>query len=168
MQLFKLSFVMVSLWLVTATAINAQSFGYVNSQEILVAMPEMQQAENTLEVLQKQLQKRGQDMFDAFQTKLAFLQKKAENGELTPIDQEEQSKVLETEQLEITIFEKKMIADLQEKRGELLQPIYNKINDAIALVAKEQGLKMIFDQQVLLYGEESLDVSALVKAKLGI
>ncbi|RMF04758.1 MAG: OmpH family outer membrane protein, partial [Bacteroidetes bacterium] len=53
------------------------------------------------------------------------------------------------------------------EREELLQPIYDQINAAIKEVAKENGFTFIFDQAVLLYGEETLDVSAAVRSKLG-
>jgi outer membrane protein len=39
---------------------------------------------------------------------------------------------------------------------------------AIKAVAEEGGYQFIFDQQVLLYGQESADVSTAVKAKLGL
>ena len=61
-----------------------------------------------------------------------------------------------------------MVADLQKKRNDLLEPIYEKVNEAIKAVAKEQGFQFIFDQQVLLYGEETSDVSAAVRTKLGM
>ncbi len=61
-----------------------------------------------------------------------------------------------------------MVAQIQNKRTELLEPIYNKINNAIALVAQENGYKMVFDQGVLLYYSDALDVSRQVREKLGM
>ncbi len=164
---FQIVFVAALLLAASATA-TAQKFGYVNSAEILAAMPAMKAAESNLEGLQKQLQKKGQGMVENFQTDLAALQKEAQAGNLTPKQQQEESAKMEERQAEIAAFEQKMVADLQEKRAELLEPIYNSINDAIKAVAEEGGFQFIFDQQVLLYGEEAADVSALVKAKLGI
>lgn len=164
---FQIAFVAVLLLAASATA-TAQKFGYVNSAEILSAMPAMKAAESNLEGLQKQLQKKGQGMVENFQTDLAALQKEAQAGNLTPKQQEEESAKLEARQQEIAKFEQDMMSDLQEKRAELLKPIYDSINEAIEAVAKEGGYQFIFDQQVLLYGEEAADVSALVKAKLGI
>lgn len=87
---------------------------------------------------------------------------------MSPKDQQTESAKLEKRQQEIGAFEQQMVTQLQEKRNTLLEPIYAKVNDAIESIAKEQGYQLIFDQQVLLYGEEVLDVTAAVKAKLGM
>lgn len=166
-KLLQLALVAVMMLAATAT-VSAQKFGYVNSTEILAAMPAMKAAESNLEALQKQLQKKGQGMVEKFQADVAELQKQAAAGDLTPKQQQEESTKLEARQAEIGKFEQDMVTDLQEKRAELLKPIYDDVNEAIAAVAKEGGYQFIFDQQVLLYGEEAADVSALVKAKLGI
>jgi outer membrane protein len=61
-----------------------------------------------------------------------------------------------------------MVGQIQTKRQNALQPIYDKLNNAIEQVAKENGYSMIFDKAVLLYSEDKDDVSALVRAKLGL
>lgn len=157
----------VLVFAATATA-SAQKFGYVNSAEILAELPAMKAAESNLEGLQKQLQKKGQAMVQNFEADYRALQEKAQAGELTPKAQQEEATKLEARQKEIGAFEQQMVADLQKKRAELLEPIYKSVNDAIAAVAKEKGYQFIFDQQVLLFGEETADVSTDVKAKLGL
>lgn len=166
-KFFQLAVVALLLLAATTTA-SAQKFGYVNSQAILAEMPEMKAAESGLEAMQKQLQKKGQSMVETFQADVQKLQAEAEAGNLTPKAQQEESAKLEKRQQEIGQFEQSMVADLQKKRNDLLEPIYEKVNEAIKTVAKEQGFQFIFDQQVLLYGEETSDVSAAVRAKLGI
>ncbi|MEL6142404.1 MAG: OmpH family outer membrane protein [Bacteroidota bacterium] len=152
----------------SATNLAAQKFGYVNSAGILAELPAVRAAEADLEALQKQLQKRGEDMVKQFQTDVAALQQRVEAGELSPQQQQQEGAKLEQRQQEIGQFEQKMVQDLQEKRNELLEPIYADVNKAIEEVAKENGYTLIFDQQVLLYGEETQDVTAAVKSKLGI
>lgn len=166
-KFFQLAVVALLLIAATTTA-SAQKFGYVNSQAILADMPEMKAAESNLEGLQKQLQKRGQAMVTTFQADLTALQNKAKAGELTPKQQQEESAKLEKRQEEIGEFEQTMVTDLQNKRNELLEPIYEKVNNAIKAVAEDGGYQFIFDQQVLLYGQDTSDVSAAVKAKLGM
>lgn len=150
------------------TAVQAQKFGYVNSAAILAEMPEVKQADANLEALQKQLQKKGQNMVTALQKDYTAAQEKIAKGLLSPKQQEDEGKKLETRQKEIAKFEQDMVKQIQDKRNELLQPIYDKVNAAIADVAKENGFQFIFDQGVLLYYEASQDVSAMVKAKLGM
>ena len=160
--------VVAVLFLAATTTASAQKFGYVNSAAILAEMPAMKAAESNLEGLQKQLQKKGQLMVETFQQDVAAIQKKAQSGEMTPKQQQEESARLEKEQAKIASFEQDMVKQLQDKRASLLEPIYDQVNDAIKAVAEAEGYQFIFDQQVLLYGQEAADVSSMVKAKLGL
>ena len=148
----------------------AQKFGYVNSNAILAEMPEVQQANANLDALRKQLQKKGQQMLENLQTEYQEVQQSVERGELSPKQQEEKGKELQKKEQDIAKFEQDMISQLKSKEAELLQPILDKVNDAIAAVAKEEGYTYIFDSSVgiLLYADESTDVSDEVKARLGI
>jgi len=150
------------------SAAQAQKFGYVNSAALLAELPEVKQADASIEALQKQLQKKGQDMVTQFQTDYAEVQRKADSGELSPKQQDEEAKRLEAAQQKIQQFEQESMQQIQTKRNELLKPIYDKINQAMKEVAEENGLQFIFDQGVLLYYDPSADVSPMLKKKLGI
>lgn len=164
-----LQLAVVALLLIAATTTaSAQKFGYVNSASILAEMADMKAAESNLEGLQKQLQKKGQAMVQSFQTDYAAVEAKVQAGDLTPKEQQEQGAALEKRQQAIQTFEQDMMKQLQDKRATLLEPIYEKVNMAIKAVAEEGGYQFIFDQQVLLYGQETSDVSTAVKGKLGI
>lgn len=163
----KLSLLVVAL-LGTMSVMHAQKFGYLNSAEIMATMPAVKQADANLEALQKQLQKKGQSMVEALQADYGKVQAKVESGELSPQQQQTEASRLEAKQAEIVKFEQDMVETLQNKRNDLLKPIYDKINQAIQDVAKENGYQFIFDQGVLLYAEDAADVSKLVKAKLGM
>lgn len=167
-KVLKLTVLAFFLVVGTASSLVAQKFGYVNSAQILAELPAVRAAEADLEALQKQLQKRGQDMIQQFQADVASLQQKAESGTMSPVQQQEESAKLEKRQQEIAAMEQEMMTQLQEKRNKLLEPIYDSVNNAIKEVAKEKGYTFVFDQQVLLYGEESEDLTAAVKAKLGM
>lgn len=151
-----------------ATAVQAQKFGYVNSSAILAELPEVKQAESNLEALQGQLQKKGESMVKALQDDFMELQKQVQAGTLAPKEQTQREQKLQEEEQKIAKFEQDMRKQIQEKRDELLSPIYEKVNQAIKDVAKENDYQFIFDQGVLLYAEDSQDVSELVKAKLGV
>lgn len=154
--------------LITATAgvLQAQKFGYVNSAAILAEMPDVKQADANLEALQKQLQKKGQNMLQQLQQDYTALQQKVQGGDLSPKQQEEEAAKLQQREQEIAKFEQDMRKQVSDKRDELLGPIYEKVNQAIKDVAEENGYQFIFDQNVLLYAEDSQNVNDLVKAKL--
>lgn len=166
--ILKISALLIALISVSAVAQAQQKFGYVNSAAILAEMPEVKQADANLEALQKQLQKKGQGMVEKLQQDYAAVQRKVEQGDLSPKQQEEEAAKLKAQQDEVQKFEQEMMQQIQDKRNELLEPIYGKVNDAIKAVAQENGLSMIFDEAVLLYKDESLDMTKQVKAKLGI
>ncbi|MEM6316356.1 MAG: OmpH family outer membrane protein [Bacteroidota bacterium] len=157
----------------TALTANAQKFGYLNSAEILSGMAEVKQANSSMEALQKQLQKKGQQMVQGYQTKVQELQKKEAAGELSPKQIEDEAAKLKAEQEKIAKFEREMESQIGKKQNDLLQPIFDRVNAAIKDVAKENGYNYIFDRNsaqgsTILYADESQDVTALVKTKLGL
>ncbi|MGB3546719.1 MAG: OmpH family outer membrane protein [Saprospiraceae bacterium] len=165
-NLWKMGVLTLVLAVATFSTATAQKFGYVNSAEILAELPAVKSAEAELEALQKQLRKQGQAMVEKFQADYVALQEKVERGELSPKQQEEEAAKLEKRQAEIRNKEGEMTNQMEAKRNDLLQPIYDMINTAIADVAKEGGYTFIFDQQILLYSEPAQDVSTQVKAKI--
>lgn len=159
---------LIALAIALAGSLQAQKFGYVNSASILAAMPEVSQADANLEALQKQLQKKGQNMLEQLQQDYMALQQKVQEGSLSPKQQEEQAQKLQEREQEIGKFEQDMRKQVNEKRESLLGPIYEKVNEAIQTVAEENGFQFVFDQNVLLYADDSQDISTMVKAKLGL
>ena len=63
-----------------------------------------------------------------------------------------------------------MEEDMATLRRQLLQPLVNKLDEAVRVVGKEGGYQVIFDTSngSALFAAESDDVTALVKAKLGL
>jgi outer membrane protein len=160
--------------MVLATVSNAQTakFGYVDSGSLLEAMPKVKEAESNLEALNKQLQAKGQKMMEDFQLKYQDLERKVQAGDITPKDQETQAALLEEERNKIVAFDQDMQKQLTEKRESLLTPILDEVRNAIQAVAKENGYTYVFDGSpgvgVLLYADETTNITPLVKAKLNI
>lgn len=153
-------------------AVNAQKIGYVDSGSLLTQMPKVKEAESNLETLGKQLQAKGQKMMQDFQVKYQDLERRAQAGDIAPKDQEAQVALLKEEENKILEFEQDMQNQLAAKREELLAPILDEVRNAIQTVAKDNGYTYIFDGSqgvgVLLYADETTNVTSLVKAKLGL
>lgn len=151
-------------------AVHAQKFGYVNSQEIISQLPEVKEANSNLETFGNQLQKKYQQMLQSLQTKYQDLERKQQDGLLSPKQLEEEAKKLKDEEMKLAQFEQSSQQQILKKQEELLQPIMDRIQNAIKEVASENGYTYIFDQSmgVLLYADESTNVSSKVKAKLGM
>jgi len=151
-------------------SVQAQKFGYINSQELIGQLSEVKEANAKIETLKKQLQKKGQDMITALQAKYTALQKKQADGMLSPQDIDRESKALKAEETTLAEFEQTSQQKIYEKSEELLAPIQTRINNAIKEVATDNGYTYIFDSSLglVLYADPGTDVSALVKAKLGL
>jgi outer membrane protein len=155
-----------------ALAANAQNFRYMNSAAVLASMSEIKQANATLEVTQKQYQEKGKKMVEDLQAKYQEVQRKVQEGSLSPKQQEEEATKLRAQEEEIGKFEQDVAKKLQDKRAELLNPLLDRVNQAIKDVATENGFQFIFDASpgagILLYADEKMDVTQLVMTKLGI
>ncbi|NOT36747.1 MAG: OmpH family outer membrane protein [Saprospiraceae bacterium] len=173
MKINVLKYFFILIVLIFTSQVKAQTapkFGYLNSQSLLVEIPEVKQANSNLEALQAQLEKKGQLMVADLETKYKDLQRKEQSGEISPKALEDEAKKLKELEAEIGKYEQDVQKQLLAKRQELLQPIYDKINKVIKEVATENQFTYIFDSSsgILLYAQESMDVTALVKTKLGI
>lgn len=148
----------------------SQKFGFCNSVALLSELPEVKAADSDLQAFQTQLTKKGQERVKALQDAAAELQRKKDQGSISPKDYDTQYAKLEAEQTEIAKYEREVYQKLSEKREQLYKPLFDKVNKAMADVASENGFALVFDSntQVLIYAHESLDVTKLVKVKLGI
>ncbi len=164
--------IIAMLTLVSTTTISAQTakFGYTNSAALLSQLPEVKSADANIQAFQTQLQKQGQQMVETLKAKYEELGKKEKLGEIAPKILQEEAEKLKAEEAKIGQFEQEMNKKVTEKRELLLQPILDKVNKAIADVSKEQGFAYVFDSStsILLYADETLDVTKAVKVKLGI
>ena len=156
--------------LFATTALSAQKFGYINSQELIGQIPEVKEANANIETLKKQLEKQGQDMVVSLQTKYQDLERKQAQGEIAPKQLELEAQNLKQEELNIAKFQQESQQKIFEKSESLLKPIRDKIQAAIDEVAKENDYQYVFDQAIgiLLYADSSTDITAMVKSKLGI
>lgn len=149
---------------------EAQKFGYLNSQALMAELPEVKQADATLQALQTQLEKKGQLMVQELETKYKDLQRREQTGEISPKALDEEARKLKEQEGELGKYEQDVQKQLLSRRQELLQPVIDKLNNAIKQVATEGQFTYIFDSSagILLYAQESLDVTPQVKTKLGI
>lgn len=151
-------------------SVQAQKFGYVNSGAIMSEMAEVKQMQSNLEGFQTQLEKKAQAMLTSFQEKQRDAAQKEEAGQLSPIQRETLLKELQAKEQEILKYQGESQQKLAEKQQELLSPILDKVNAAINEVAKANGLQFVFDSSsgVILYADDSTDITSKVKTKLGM
>ena len=152
-------------------AVNSYSqnkLGYIDSQELLLLMPERKTAEEEVQTFAKSLESQLQAMTAEYQQSVQEYQ----SSESTYTDLVKQDKVTEITGLEqrIQSFQQNAQQALQAKEQELLEPILQKARTAIEDVASEGGYTYIFDKSVgsILFVKESENILQLVKKKLNL
>lgn len=172
-MLRKTSFFLAAL-LCGALSVSAQDdlpkYGHMNLGNLLDGMPETKVAEDSLKIFAAQLAQKDSVMTKAFEADFLQFRKQYDARELTGVQIQQRQTELEKQRQDIQAFEQKAQQDLEAKRSLLLQPILAKIDDALKAVAKENGFLMIFDISTgsMLFASETIDVTPLVKKKLGI
>jgi outer membrane protein len=158
-----------SLFLLLGTMeATAQEVGYVNSIAVVNSMPETKVAQAQIDKFRKDLNTEYEGKVTAFQTKLAEAQRKAQNGEYTPVQQKEVENVLAAEERSLRTLESESMQKIKDRENSLYSPIYDKTNKVIAAIAKENNFKVILDSSagIVLYAEENTDLTQRVIDKV--
>lgn len=166
------------LFFILAVSARAQNqpavkIGYTNVDYILGLLPEAKEISNQLTSYQKQLQNQLKSKYQEFQDKLADYQQKASTGDMIPEVMKDKEAELASLRESIQKFQKDADESIQKKQTELLQPAYDKIQNAIDSVADENGYTHVFTSDVgsypvLLYVRDQDNLTDLVLLKLGI
>jgi outer membrane protein len=149
---------------------SAQKMARINLQEVVIAMPEFEEAQKNLELFGRDLQEQMEQIQVEFNNKMADYEK----NQATMAASIKQMKQQELQQLQQRYAEFQQIAqqDFQKKEAELLEPVQKKAQDAINKIAKANGYIAVFNTAVpsLVYFDEAqlVDIAALVKKELGI
>ena len=149
---------------------SAQKMARINLQEVVIAMPEFEEAQKNLELFGRDLQEQMEQIQVEFNNKMADYEK----NQATMAASIKQMKQQELQQLQQRYAEFQQIAqqDFQKKEAELLEPVQKKAQDAINKIAKANGYVAVFNTAVpsLVYFDEAqlVDIAALVKKELGI
>jgi len=153
-------------FLISISSFSQNKFGYIDSQELLLLMPERKTAEEEVQTFAKSLESQLQAMTAEYQQSVQEYQA----NEATYTDLVKQDKVTEITGLEqrIQSFQQNAQQALQSKEQELLEPILQKARKAIEDVASEGDYTYIFDKSVgsILYVKESENILDKVKKKL--
>lgn len=148
---------------------NAQKFGYINTEEVFNVMPDVATAQTKLNDTKAKYDTELNKLQAELQKDYEELQKEAQDPKVLDTIKERHQKDFEDKYQKFENFRQQAATELQKQQEQLMAPIMTKISDAIKAVGAEGGYTFIFEGQSLLYhGTGSEDISAKVKAKLGI
>lgn len=149
----------------------SSKIGFADVDYIFVQLPEAKQIETELNSTQQQLKNQIDSKYQEFQKKL----KDYQDNINTMLDAVRQNTERELTMLQENLQKLQQDAQvtLENKRNQLMEPVYDKVGKAIEAVAKENGYTFILNQQVggldvILYGDDQNNVSDLVLKKLGV
>lgn len=152
----------------TAFAQKTVKLGHINSSDLMQIMPGKDSAQAAFETEVKVLEGELKAMQDELEKK--YNDYKERQSQMTELIRSTKEQELNDLNQRIQVYQQNAQKKLQEKEAELLQPIIERAKQAIADVAKENGYTYIFDTSAgtLLYQQDSDDILALVKKKLGL
>jgi len=159
----------------SAYSVKAQTtsakIGFADVDYIFSEMPEEKQIQTELQSVQNVLKTQMDTKAAEFRKKLEDYQ--ANMNTMLPAVKANTERELQQLQQNLQQLQEDAQTTIQQKQAQLMEPVYAKVSKAIEEVAKENGFTMILSGQlggldVVLYGDEQLDVSDLVLKKMGV
>jgi len=148
-----------------------QKIGYINSNDLILSMPERDSAMNALEQKRQDFMRQSEELQVEFNKKYEDYLMKQDS--LSPLIRSTKEDELGDLKGRIDTFNSAADQELQRYQQEVFQPIIERAQKAIKEVAVEQGFTYILDlsQGAVIYypDEESEDnIMASVRKKLGL
>ena len=160
--------IMIAAMAVMSVAAMAQDFkfGYVDFNEVIMLMPEMDEARATIEENQKTNEEILMTMYKEYETKMQQYQQN--NATWTPAVREMKEK--ELMQLEQNLQQNQQVLqqELQQLQQQLQAPIYKKAQDTVNELAKAKGLALVFEKNSLLYIDPAQGVDLTPEARTAL
>ena len=147
---------------------SQNSFGHIDFAKLYSMMPGLDSVKTLFEDYNTSIQQQYGAMQQELESK--FMEYQANLSTMSPIIKQTKEAEINDLQSRMEAFEQQATQDLQNKEIELTAPIIQEARDAVSDVAKESGLKYVFNstEGLLLYGDPSDDIMDQVKAKLNI
>ena len=152
--------------------VNAQRFGYIDTDFILNKMPDYKKAQDEINSLSQAWEKEIQEMQKKIEGMYAALQ--AEQVLLTEEMKKERRDAIQKKEAELKEYQKKVFGFeglYFLKKQELIKPIQDKVWDAVDKVCKENNLAIMFDKAgelVMIYTDPRHDYTDFVLDQLGL
>ena len=142
---------LIAAMAVMSVAASAQSFkwAYVDSNELIMLMPEMDEARATMEENQKTNEEILMAMYEEYQTKAQQYQQKAETW--TPAIRESKEREIMDIQTRLEQTQQSLQQEMQQLQNSLQAPIYEKAQNTVNELAKSKGIAAVFEMGTLLY-----------------
>ena len=150
-----------------ALSASAQKIGRVNFNELVMLMPEMDAARETIAASQKEAEETYAAMVEEYQGKVSQYQQKSASW--TAAIKESKEKELYDIQNRIQEFQQNISQELQQQQSQLMAPINEKASLAVKALAKDKGIDVLFDaSQAIYFSDAVVDLTADARKALNI
>ena len=164
----------LAILIVLPFSLSAQKpikLGHIDSQKLIMAMPESDSATKKLQKVEAEFQSTLEELQVEFNKKFKAYQDNYQN--MTDLIKQTKESELNELSERIQNFQSQAQQDYEKQRMELFKPIQEKAKKAVDDVAEENGFTYIFDigpgvGAVVYYSPETIDILPLVKKKLGL
>ena len=146
----------------------AQKFAYVDFNELVMLMPEMDEARATLEENSKTNEEIMMAMYEEYQTKVQQYEQKSSTWTAAVLEAK-QREIMEIES-RLQQTQQSLQQELQQLQQNLQAPIIEKANKTVSELAKAKGLAAVYDKASFLYVDPAqfIDLTAEARAALNI
>jgi len=159
---------LIAAMAVMSVAAGAQSlkWAYVDFNELVMLMPEMDEARATLEENSRTNEEILVAMYEEYQTKMTQYQQKAESW--TPAIRESKEKEIMEIQSRFEQTQQSLQQEIQMLQQNLQAPIYEKAQTTVSDLAKAQGIAFVFEKSSLLYVDPAQGIDLTPEARKGL
>jgi len=166
-----LSSLVIFLFVCSITSFGQTTIGYANTQKILNQLPErssvQQKLNSFIQEKRQDLQQRSKSFQDSVE--------KFRNNQSSMTDQQAKQKQKQLSQMRQSLqqYQQNIQQQAQQRRAELLKPIYDRMDKAIAAVAENKDLDFVLNEQtksgdkIIYYSSrKKLDITEEVRKKM--
>ena len=160
--------ILIAAMAVMSIAASAQDLklAYVDFNEIIMLMPEMDQARATLEENQKTNEEILMAMYEEYQAKAQQFQQKASTW--TPAIRESMEREIMDIQSRLEQTQQSLQQEMQQLQNSLQAPIYEKAQNTVNEIAKSKGIAAVFEMGSLLYVDPAQLINLTAEARVAL
>lgn len=164
------SFIFTGIFAALMVTTNAQKIGHVDIEKIIVDMPSYKSAMDSLQKENQRMQKKLQAMEFQYTSAKRIYDDSSKFWDATM--RQIKANELSTQQTNYQIVYQSATRDLDSLQGVVLNRLISKVKKATSKIAKQKGITYVLNYseqaQLVLYYEESHDLTALVRKEIGL
>lgn len=160
-------FIPLAAFLISVSAFAQSKVGTIDSDLVISSLNEVTQVQKDLEAYGADLDKQFKELVTKYQSAVTAYQ----SAEATATEEDKKAKQEEIVGMEEDIqrFRQNSQGLIQIKQNELMQPLYQKVGQALDAVAKEQKYSQVLTlNSGVAYFDPALDLTEAVAKKLGV